>query len=725
MPTRTFEANNTSYVVDVRPDRLDLRDRPYLPPTLSLPAQCPEPDLLAKYFSAYAKQKLVLDQGSDGACTGFGLAAVVNYLLWRRAMESGTMKQFQQISPYMLYDMARFYDEWPGESYEGSSCRGAMKGWHKHGVCKADKWNKSIHPSVVLKPKKTKAKAKAAKKSSNYRPNGDWSFDAATRPVGVYYRVDSRSVTDIQAAIKDVGAVYVSAQVHSGWAKPKAKGSSLTHANLPRIPFNAKSEKQGGHAFALVGYNEDGFIVQNSWGESWGLKGFAVMHYDDWVAHGVDAWVCALGVPQSTRSAGSSGKQGQTPSLTRRAADASLLMGDSAVKAKPSNPKAQPWSTETAYLHCIVAGNNGVVEMNRPDIAAPSDMVHSVALDPVLDWLKGAGKTSKRIVLYAHGGLNSEADAVQRARVMGPYFLENGIYPIFYVWKTGIGETIKQQLSDSFGPKQEAEVVTGRLADARDALVEVMAHGPMRWTWRQMKDNAMRGADAGHAINLIAQTMAALRRQFNDVEIHLMAHSAGSFVQGNLLDTLAKISPTLKANSVTLCAPACSLDFALQKYKAAVDEKRLSDTKLWLHILSDERERDDCVGSEMLYGKSLLYLVSRGFEDVRKTPLMGLERTINSQYKNPDDEYVWDTSFWPQVKTWRAWVNALPEQSDGVPACEVQSAPTVSTGTQAKPIAPAHGSFDNDIDILSRSIKRVLGLPMSAALPVPVEDLNY
>ena len=29
----------------------------------------------------------------------------------------------------MLYEMARRYDEWPGENYEGSSARGAMKGW--------------------------------------------------------------------------------------------------------------------------------------------------------------------------------------------------------------------------------------------------------------------------------------------------------------------------------------------------------------------------------------------------------------------------------------------------------------------------------------------------------------------------------------------------------------------------------------------------------------------
>ena len=44
-----------------------------------------------------------------------------------------------------------------------------------------------------------------------------------------------------------------------------------------------------GHAFALVGYNAHGFIVQNSWGESWGNLGFAILGYDDWLDNGRDA----------------------------------------------------------------------------------------------------------------------------------------------------------------------------------------------------------------------------------------------------------------------------------------------------------------------------------------------------------------------------------------------------------------------------------------------------
>lgn len=38
---------------------------------------------------------------------------------------------------------------------------------------------------------------------------------------------------------------------------------------------------QGGHAIAIVGYNKDGFIIRNSWGEYYGDKGYSVLPYED------------------------------------------------------------------------------------------------------------------------------------------------------------------------------------------------------------------------------------------------------------------------------------------------------------------------------------------------------------------------------------------------------------------------------------------------------------
>ena len=41
----------------------------------------------------------------------------------------------------------------------------------------------------------------------------------------------------------------------------------------------------GGHAVTVVGYNNEGFIIRNSWGESWGDKGYTTYRYKDWNSH--------------------------------------------------------------------------------------------------------------------------------------------------------------------------------------------------------------------------------------------------------------------------------------------------------------------------------------------------------------------------------------------------------------------------------------------------------
>ncbi|HEY6617518.1 MAG TPA: hypothetical protein VIZ32_23485, partial [Vicinamibacterales bacterium] len=116
-------------MLDARPDTLDFRDRMFEPTLIEVQTERP--------LDEYRKMKVpILDQGTEGACTGFGLATVVHYLLRTRDV----IRDDAEISPRMLYDMARRYDEWPGEKYSGSSARGAMKGWHKHGVCSRSHW---------------------------------------------------------------------------------------------------------------------------------------------------------------------------------------------------------------------------------------------------------------------------------------------------------------------------------------------------------------------------------------------------------------------------------------------------------------------------------------------------------------------------------------------------------------------------------------------------------
>lgn len=41
------------------------------------------------------------------------------------------------------------------------------------------------------------------------------------------------------------------------------------------------SSPEGGHAISIVGWNEQGFIIRNSWGEHFCSKGYTIIPYDD------------------------------------------------------------------------------------------------------------------------------------------------------------------------------------------------------------------------------------------------------------------------------------------------------------------------------------------------------------------------------------------------------------------------------------------------------------
>ena len=60
--------------------------------------------------------------------------------------------------------------------------------------------------------------------------------------------------------------------------------------------------------------------------------------------------------------------------------------------------------------------------------------------------------------------------------------------------------------------------------------------------------------------------------------------------------------------------------------------------------------------------------------------------------------------------------------ADQRPACEVVTTSHISTGS--KFIAASHGSFDNNKEVIERTINRILGNAPDAALAVPVEDLG-
>jgi hypothetical protein len=671
--------NNGRHTFNARPDRVDFRDLLYRAPLRALPPCWPAPEQVAEHLDQYCADGLILDQGQEGACTGFGLAGVINYMLWEQARRQGGDIP-AKVSPRMLYEMARLYDEWDGEDYEGSSCRGAMKGWHKHGVCTENFW--PYQPGGPRQP-----------------PANGWNVDAARRPLGAYYRVDAKSVVDMQAAIAEVHAIYASARVHEGWELGTSK-------ELPVIPFSGRHET-GGHAFAIVGYDETGFIVQNSWGPGWGLRGFAVLSYDDWLKNGYDAWAAVLGAPIRVRSPSA------VSAVPLQALAAPGQRRRVTTEAVGDGPQTASWSSDLAYDHTLVLGNNG--EPLRRLLAASSAADNLTRVAFTRPRAEMGQRQLKKLLIYAHGGLNTEEDSIKRIGVLAPYMVANDLYPLFITWRTGFGESLLGILEDAARKVGidlnllRAAGITDwakeRLAESWDRALEAVAENLLaKAVWTQMKQNALAAAmDGGGVARLVGQ-LAALKKELPELEIHLIGHSAGAILLGHLLDRLHPAG--LTAQSMTLLAPACTMRFAREHFGNAVDRGVLQRENVAFEILSDERERDDSIGP---YRKSLLYLVSRALEAVHKMPLLGLDTAWDLKQSKAKDQFHQD-----RLVDIQAWLGFW---ADG-PRPIVHKHQQMNNGEEA--FTTCHGGFDNDIAVVERSLARACGGP----LQVKVEKLD-
>lgn len=82
-------------------------------------------------------KNVFLDQGREGACTGFGGENVM--ALGPHRLDTANNEQARQI-----YYEARRQDEFPGEAYEGSSVNGAMKAMRVMGLIKDWHWCLSL-----------------------------------------------------------------------------------------------------------------------------------------------------------------------------------------------------------------------------------------------------------------------------------------------------------------------------------------------------------------------------------------------------------------------------------------------------------------------------------------------------------------------------------------------------------------------------------------------------
>jgi len=658
---KTSAEKATGQCLDAFPDRIDLRDWYYQPALISLPealVNCP-----------YIKPGMVLDQGQEGACTGFAMAAVVNFLRAQR-------KQKALVSPRMLYELARRYDEWPGEDYEGSSARGAIKGWVKHGVCLRSAWKDDKHGITHMSDAIVK--------------------QAMGVPGGAYYRIRPYNVRDMHTALNETGILYITLMVHAGWAHPgDEKGSKPISVNFKhrgrkttlKLPVIKRSgSADGGHAVAIIGYTPQGFIVQNSWGASWGNKGFALLPYEDYLLHATDVWVAQLGVPVTM----------------------DLWLDDKSIDSAGLQRASRTIPLAEIRPYVIDVANNGELSDSGEYWTTPSD-VERLFCETIP--AKTRGWKKRRILLYLHGGLNSESDSAKRIIAMRDVMLENEIYPLHIMWESDFLSSVANLFKDLFA---QADKLAGggfmeNLTEAKDRVLELtLARAGFRM-WGEMKENAQLASDHSTnkgTIQLIAQYVEQARQKLDQAdksgwELHIVGHSAGSIFAAHALPLLSNLGIPLK--SVQFLAPAIRVDTFKRLLLPSLESGHTPLPSIYL--LSDKLERDDCVGP---YAKSLLYLVSNAFEGARGVPILGMHACLEADAQ---------------------LTKLFSGKAGGRPALIVSAGQPIDPDKEKAVLAQgasssqSHGGFDNDPLTMNSVLTRVLDGPPKRLFTS--RDLHY
>jgi hypothetical protein len=178
-----------------------------------------------------------------------------------------------------------------------------------------------------------------------------------------------------------------------------------------------------------------------------------------------------------------------------------------------------------------------------------------------------------------------------------------------------------------------------------------------------------------------------------------------------LLGNLAQKGLAGNVKSVHLYAPACTVAFANRHYAPQTEIMG----KLYLDILADQREQDDNVA--YVYQKSLLYFVSNALEADLRMPILGLENVYKPRYSG------WDGSS-SAAETLTNWRNAVEKSrlKDRLTIHDEEKFLTRrgnGADVQEKTESASHGGFDNNVEIISKTLERITG----AALELPVVDL--
>jgi len=223
------------------PDLPDQRDLIYSAPAAIVTALPTSVDLRPQCPAVY-------DQGQLGSCTGNAIAG---------AFEFERLKQ--GLSDFVPSRLFIYYNERVAEhtvnSDSGAQIRDGIKVVAKMGVPPESDWPYDIS------------------KFTDKPPAGAFA-DAARNQVTSYHRVN-RVLNQFKGCLASGYPFVLGFTVYDAF-----ESAQVAHSGQLNMPQPGESVA-GGHAVLAVGYDDrqQRFIIRNSWGPHWGLKGYFTMPY--------------------------------------------------------------------------------------------------------------------------------------------------------------------------------------------------------------------------------------------------------------------------------------------------------------------------------------------------------------------------------------------------------------------------------------------------------------
>jgi C1A family cysteine protease len=254
MSTKTKAVKSAPCHYGWSPDLPDHRDLQYAAPLMTLAALPSKVDLRSKCPKVYNQEQI-------GSCTANAIAAAIEFDLLKQKKPDFTPSRL-----FIYYNERAMEKTVATDS--GAQIRDGIKSVNQLGVCPETLWPYIATPADpntnVFPPG-----AKPAEKPPTT------CYQSALKYKALSYLSVSRDLAQFRGCLAAGYPFVLGFTVYAAF-----ESSQVAQTGTLNLPASSE-QVMGGHAVMAVGYDDTAqrFIIRNSWGNGWGMKGYFTMPY--------------------------------------------------------------------------------------------------------------------------------------------------------------------------------------------------------------------------------------------------------------------------------------------------------------------------------------------------------------------------------------------------------------------------------------------------------------